>query len=65
MTQNQKGILWIGVLVVLIFLFTDQNFRNQIFGRGNAKPTVASVPYSTASVLTSLTSPSNAGIQVT
>lgn len=55
MNQSQKGILWIGVLVVLVFLFTDQSFRNRIFGRGAAKPASASVPFTAAQVFSTTT----------
>jgi hypothetical protein len=50
MTQTQQSILWIGILVVLVFLFTDQNFRNEIFNRGSSKTTATSVPYTASQV---------------
>jgi hypothetical protein len=50
MTQAQQGILWLGILVVLVFLFTDQNFRNEIFNRGSAKTAATSVPYTASQI---------------
>jgi hypothetical protein len=50
MTRYQQNILWIGIIVVLVFLFTDQNFRNKLFGRGTSKPVTTSVPYTAAQI---------------
>jgi hypothetical protein len=47
MNQTQQGIVWIGLAVVLIFLFTDADFRNALFNRGSEKTTVSS-PFTTA-----------------
>jgi len=41
MNQSQKAILWIGIAVVVVFLFGDAGFRNSLFGRGTAKTTAA------------------------
>lgn len=60
MNQQQKGILWIGVLVVLVFLFTDQSFRDKLFGRGSQKPAATVLPYTAAQIFS--TSPQNQGI---
>jgi hypothetical protein len=50
MTQAQQGILWVGILVVLVFLFTDQNFRNEIFNRGSSKAAATTVPYTASQI---------------
>lgn len=51
MNDTQTGIMWIGLAVVLVYLFTDANFRNLIFNRGSNKETV-STPYSLTSIVT-------------
>jgi murein DD-endopeptidase MepM/ murein hydrolase activator NlpD len=56
MNQQQKGILWVGIFAVLIFLFTDKTFRDKLFGRGTyltaaiGQPGGAKLPYSLASI---------------
>jgi hypothetical protein len=50
MTQQQKGIIWIGVLVVLVFLFTDPTFRDKLFGRGASKPAATKAAFTTAEI---------------
>lgn len=51
MNSTQENIMWIGLAVVLVYLFTDAKFRDMIFNRGNAKETV-STPYSLTSIIT-------------
>jgi hypothetical protein len=43
--------MWIGLAVVLVYLFTDASFRDMIFNRGSKKETV-STPYSLTSIIT-------------
>lgn len=38
MSKYQTYILWIGLAIVLIYLFTDSSVRNAIFGRGASAP---------------------------
>ena len=38
MNKQQNTILWIGLALVMLFLFTDANFRNTIFGRNQSGP---------------------------
>jgi hypothetical protein len=51
MNSTQENIMWIGLAVVLVYLFTDANFRDMIFNRGSKKETV-STPYSLTSIIT-------------
>jgi flagellar basal body-associated protein FliL len=41
MNQSQKAILWIGIIVVTVFLFGDASFRQSLFGKNNVKTTAA------------------------
>jgi hypothetical protein len=36
MTDNQTAILWIGLILVLVYLFTDKSFSNTIFNRSTS-----------------------------
>ena len=49
MSKQQQFIFWIGLVIVTVYLFTDQSFRDSIFGRG------ASAPTSTNAFLTAVT----------
>ena len=33
MSKQQNMILWVGLGLVMLYLFTDVNFRNSLFGR--------------------------------
>lgn len=35
MSKNQQLVVWIGLVIVVIYLFTDKTFRDSLFGRGN------------------------------
>jgi hypothetical protein len=61
MNSTQEGIMWIGLMVVLVYLFTDAKFRDMIFNRGSEKTTV-SAPYSLTSIITLA---SNSGLPAT
>lgn len=37
MTRQQQTILWIGLFLVIVYLFTDVNVRNLFFNRGSQK----------------------------
>lgn len=52
MTSQQEGILWIGIAVVTVLLFTDQNFRDLIFNRG--KNATNGEPYTTSQITSQL-----------
>jgi hypothetical protein len=52
MNGPQRNILWIGVIIVVVFLFSDQNFRNQIFKRGTANAAPKTTSYTLAQILT-------------
>jgi hypothetical protein len=39
MSRYQDLILWIGLGLVLVYLFTDANVRNTLFNRSGTKPT--------------------------
>ena len=61
MSQTQQGIIWIGLAVVMVFLFTDENFRNALFNRGNQKTTV-SAPYTAAQLTSAFQISANTGL---
>lgn len=61
MNQTQQGILWIGLAVVLVFLFTDSNFRNALFNRGSGKITL-STPYTAAQLESAFQMSANTGL---
>lgn len=32
MTRNQNIVMWAGLIILLVYLFTDRNFKGAIFG---------------------------------
>jgi hypothetical protein len=32
MTKNQEIVMWCGLVILLVYLFTDRNFKNALFG---------------------------------
>jgi hypothetical protein len=60
-SKAQSAILWIGVMVVVVFLFTDANFRNKIFNRTSTGTTAETVkvPYTLADIIGTTGLPSN------
>lgn len=39
MNKQQAYVMWIGLLLLLAYLFTDASVRNMIFGRGSGAKT--------------------------
>lgn len=39
MSKNQQLVVWIGLVIVVIYLFTDKTFRDSLFGRGSGQTT--------------------------
>jgi hypothetical protein len=33
MTKNQNIVMWCGVIILMVYLFTDKKFKNAIFGK--------------------------------
>jgi hypothetical protein len=52
-SRDQANILWIGLLLAVLYLFTDANIRNMIFGRGSSKPKVTTSSFNLTSPSTS------------
>jgi len=42
MTRQQSTILWIGLFLVVVYLFTDTSVRDVVFNRNQKNPTVTS-----------------------
>lgn len=53
MNTQQEGILWIGIMVVMVYLFTDNKFRDLIFNRGSGAEKTT-MPYTSADITTQL-----------
>jgi len=34
MTKNQTIVMWCGLVILLVYLFTDKNFKGALFGNG-------------------------------
>jgi hypothetical protein len=43
MNKYQTYILWIGLVIVLVYLFTDSSVRDAIFGRNASASTASNV----------------------
>lgn len=38
MTRNQTIVMWAGLIILCVYLFTDKNFKDTIFGKkGNTQ----------------------------
>jgi len=55
MSKQQQGILWLGLGIVLLFLFTDQAFRDKLFNRGTQKSTAQNtIPFTLTDVFSGI-----------
>jgi hypothetical protein len=55
MNKTQQNILWLGLIIVGVFLFTDQTFRNKLFNRGAQKTSVNNqIPFTLTDIFTGI-----------
>lgn len=55
MNKTQTNILWLGLIIVGVFLFTDQTFRDKLFNRGAQKTdTKNKIPFTLTDIFTGI-----------
>ena len=47
MTKNQEIVMWCGLIILLVYLFTDRNFKAAIFGDVKTVPVGAQLDSAT------------------